>query len=58
MLELMNFLLNHAVGQLGRDRIYSVTFGASTPTVRVFEDETLLADFWTVDGVIHEKKFY
>jgi hypothetical protein len=54
----MNFLLNHAVGQLGRDRIYSVTFGVSTPTVRVFEDETLLADFWTVNGVIHEKKFY
>ena len=57
-METLQFLMTHAVGQYGRDRIYSVTFGASTPIVQVYEDETRLADFWTVNGVIHEKKFY
>ena len=58
MLNLATILLAHAVDQLGRDRTYSVTFGGSTPIVRVYEDETLLADFWTVNGIIYEKKFY
>ncbi len=58
MLDLMTFLMAHAVGQFGQDRNYSVAFGASTPIVQVYEDEIRLAEFWTVNGVIHEKKFY
>jgi hypothetical protein len=57
-METLKFLLTHAVGQFGRDRTYKIRFGASTPIVDVFEDDTRLAEFWTVNDVIHEKKFY
>ena len=57
-METLQFLVSHAVGQHGKDRTYKIQFGASTPTVDVYEGETRLAEFWTVNGVIHEKKFY
>ncbi len=57
-METLQFLVSHAVGQHGKDRTYKIQFGASTPTVDVYEGETRLAELWTVNGVIHEKKFY
>ena len=57
-METLQFLVAHAVGQFGKDRTYKIRFGASTPIVDAYEDDTRLAEFWTVDGVIHEKKFY
>lgn len=57
-MENLNALLAHAVGQHGRDRTYTVRFGASTPIVDVYEDGVHLAEFWLVNGVVHEKKFF
>ena len=57
-MENVMLLLTYAVGQYGRDRIYSVTFGASTPIVRVYEDEIRLADLWMINNDIQQKKFY
>jgi hypothetical protein len=57
-METLQFLITHAVGQFGRDRTYKIRISASTPIVDVYEDDTRLAELWTVNGVIHEKKFY
>jgi len=59
-METLKNLMAHAVGQFGRDRFYTVRFGASTPIVSVFEDEgiTKLSEFWMSNDVIQEKKFY
>ena len=58
--EMLKTLMVHAVGQFGRDRFYTVQFGASTPIVQVYEDEdnTKLCTFWMSNDVIQEKKFY
>jgi hypothetical protein len=58
MVEIMLTLMAHAVGQFGRDRTYKVRFGGSTPIVEAYDDDARLAEFWSVNGVIHEKKFY
>lgn len=61
MIDMLKLMMAHAVGQYGRDRFYTVTFGASTPIVRVFEDgdqRIQLCEFWAVNDVIHEKKLY
>ena len=57
-METLQFLIAHAIGQHGKDRTYTVRFGTSTPIVDVYDEGTRLAEFWTVNGVIHEKKFY
>ena len=57
MIEMMKFLLAHAVGLHGRDRNYNVSFGGSTPIVRAYEDDRLLAEYWIVNERIQEKKF-
>jgi len=60
-LNLLNFLVAHAVGQFGYDRLYKIRFGASTPTISVYEDTQempLISEFWLVNGVIQQKKFY
>jgi hypothetical protein len=59
--ETLRVLINYAVGQYGKDRVYSIRFGASTPSVTVYEDTTdkpLVAEVWDVNGVINEKRFY
>ena len=57
--EMLKILMAHAVGQFGRDRLYTVRFGTSTPIVSAYEnDETRLAEFWMSNDVIQEKKFY
>ena len=59
MIDLLKILVEHAVEQFGRDRVYAFRFGASTPTVTAKDDDgTLLAEFWMSNGVIQEKKFY
>lgn len=57
MIEMLKLLIAHAVGLHGRNRIYNVSFGASTPIVRVYSDGYLLAEFWAVNDVIQERSW-
>lgn len=56
-MELLKFLIEHAVGQCGRDRTYTIRFGGSTPIVDVYDGDTRLREYWTASGIIHENKF-
>jgi hypothetical protein len=56
--EMLNTLMVHVVKKFGQDRFYTVRFGASTPIVQVYEDDTRLAEVWISNDVIQEKKFY
>lgn len=52
-MENARILIDYAVGQFGRDRIYKLTFGVSTPTVYVHEwdsSESLIGELWMKDG--------
>lgn len=53
-------LLAYAVTQYGRDRLYSIMFGASTPQVTVSEDKhgDIIARLWYKADNIKIEKFY
>ena len=58
MLETLNRLMAYAVEQFGRDRIYSVRFGGSTPIVEVCSnDSSRIVALWDVNGEITVKRF-
>jgi hypothetical protein len=56
-MDKLNRLMAYAVKQFGRDRTYSIMFGASTPVVTVFEDSDRLAEVWDMNGEINVKRF-
>ena len=64
MLEALNRLMAYAVGQFGRDRIYTVRFGGSTPIISVSDcyswdgsEPTRIAELWDANGETKIKQF-
>jgi len=51
----LGILMPHAVAQFGKDRVYHVRFGGSTPVIAVYEDEFEIAQLWMVNAEIHQK---
>jgi hypothetical protein len=64
MMEALNRLMAYAVGQFGRDRIYSVRFCASTPIISVADcysfdgsEPTRIAELWDANGETKIQRF-
>lgn len=58
LMDDLHDLMDHAVGNFGTECQYSITFGASTPTITVRKDKNLVAEVWMANDTVHESKFH